>query len=345
MKITDNLFESMTALNHLFLSWDQFRRGKRKRKDIQCFERNLEDNIFQIQHDLINLQYRHDPYSHFYVSDPKQRHISKASVKDRLVHQVVHNVLTDVFDKKFIFHSLSSRLGKGTHIGVDQLCKMIRKVSANGNRPCYALKMDVKCFFDSVDHKILKTLIRKNIQDSRVLQIVDVIIDSFEVNQGMAVGIPLGNVTSQLFANIYLHELDDFIKQTLHEPHYLRYCDDFIILSIDEHQLQSLIPVIRNFLANGLRLELHPRKVTIRKLIQGIDFVGYVLFPHHKLVRTRTKQRMKGRLREAYGDYLEGGLDAKQMDQRLQSYLGILSHANQHTLTQAVKNAYWVRTG
>lgn len=334
----------MIALNHLFQSWDQFRRGKRKRKDIQCFERHLEDNIFQLQHDLATLQYQHDPYSHFYVSDPKQRHISKASVKDRLVHQMVHNVLNDVFDRKFIFHSLSSRLGKGTHIGVDQLCKMIRKVSANGNRPCYGLKMDIRRFFDTVDHKILKNLIRRNVQDPRILKIVDVIIDSFEVKQGTAVGIPLGNVTSQLFANVYLHELDDFIKQTLREPYYLRYCDDFIILSTDEHHLQSLIPIIQDFLTKTLRLELHPRKVIIKKLIQGIDFVGYVLFPHYKLVRTRTKQRMKKRLREAYSDYLSGKSDVMQVDRRLQSYLGILSHANQHALTQAVKNAYWVRT-
>ena len=202
--------------------------------------------------------------------------------------------------------------------------------------------MDVRRFFDAIDHKILKTLIRKNIQDLRVLKIVDIIIDSFEIKQ--SVGIPLGNVTSQLFANIYLHELDDFIKQTLREPDYLRFCDDFIILSSDESHLKSLIPVIQDFLTKNLHLELHPRKVLIRKLIQGIDFVGYVLFPHHRLVRTRTKQRMKKKLREAYGDYLNGEMDRIQMDQRLQSYLGILSHANQHTLAQAAKNAYWVRS-
>jgi hypothetical protein len=112
---------------------------------------------------------------------------------------------------------------------------------------------------------------------------------------------------------------------------------------LDEHHLQSLIPVIQDFLTKALHLELHPRKVIIRKLIQGIDFVGYVLFPYHRLVRTRTKQRMKKRLREAYSDYLSGKSDTKQVDQRLQSYLEILSHANQHALTQAVKNAYWVR--
>jgi RNA-directed DNA polymerase len=345
MKITYNLFEKMTSLDHLFQCWEQFRRGKRKRKDIQCFERHLEDNIFQLQHDLLTLQYRHDSYNHFYVTDPKQRHISKASVRDRLVHQIVHNVLADVFDKKFIFHSLSSRLGKGTHIGITQLHKMIRKVSANGTKACYALKMDIKRFFDTIDHQILKNLLRKNITDAKALTIIDAIIDSFQVNNGGLgnVGIPLGNVTSQLFANVYLHELDDFIKQDLRERYYLRYCDDFIILSRYEHHLKHIIATIREFLSTILKLELHPKKVIIRKLDHGIDFVGYMLFSHHILLRTRTKRRMKTRLKEAYECFLNGTIDIVSMDQKLQSYLGILSHADQYTLSQALKNAYWVR--
>jgi RNA-directed DNA polymerase len=249
-------------------------------------------------------------------------------------------------DNKFIFHSLSSRLGKGTHIGVSLLRSMIRKVSANGNLPCYALKMDIRRFFDTVDHEILKTLLQKNIQDKNILKITDMIIDSFKVKMGVAggVGIPLGNVTSQLFANVYLHELDDFIKQELKEKYYLRYCDDFIILSNNQDHLASLISSIREFLGKNLRLELHPKKVTIRKLSHGIDFVGCVLFEKHILIRTRSKQRMKRRLKETYESYLIGKIDAAPMDQRLQSYLGILSHANEYTLAMGIKNAYWVRT-
>ena len=345
MKVARNLFEKMTSLVHIFEYWDHFSRGKRKRKDIQYFERNLEDSVFQLQNDLITLQYQHDAYEHFYVSDPKQRRISKASVKDRLVHQIVYEVLTTVFDRKFIFHSLSSRVGKGTHIGVTMLHRMIRKVSANGKQPCYALKMDIKRFFDTINHQILKTLLRKNIADEKALKIIDIIIDSFKVSSGPSgsVEIPLGNATSQLFANVYLHELDDFIKQELRERYYLRYCDDFIILSNDKNHLESLIFPIREFLIKKLQLDLHPKKLIIRKLTQGIDFVGYVLFFKHTLVRTRTKQRMKKRLKEAYEIFLQGKIDGVSLDQRLQSYLRILSHANQHTLSQAVKNAFWVR--
>jgi RNA-directed DNA polymerase len=165
-----------------------------------------------------------------------------------------------------------------------------------------------------------------------------------EQNRNDPLKIPLGNATSQLFANVYLHELDDFVKQGLKERYYLRYCDDFIILSNDENHLKSLIVPIREFLQKNLQLQLHPKKLIIRKLTQGIDFVGYVLFLQHTLVRTRTKQRMKKRLKKAHETFLEGKMDDVGLDQRLQSYLGILSHANQYELSQAVKNAYWVRT-
>ncbi len=335
----------MTSLKHIFHCWDQFKRGKRKRKDIQFFERHLEDNVFQLQQDLRFFQYVHSPYDQFYVTDPKQRHISKAIVRDRLVHQIVYDVLTKVLDKKFIFHSFSSRLGKGTHLGVVCLHRMIKKVSTNGTRPCYALKMDIRRFFDSIDHGILKTLLRKNIKDETFLKITDTIIDSFMTTPRFtgAVGIPLGNVTSQLFANVYLNELDQFIKQELREKYYLRYCDDFIVLSNDKIHLEFLIISIREFLAKKLKLELHPKKVTIRKLSQGIDFVGYILFEKYVLMRTRSKQRLKRRLKEKYEKYLIGEMDAAPLDQVLQSYLGILSHANQHTLSQAIKNAYWIR--
>jgi retron-type reverse transcriptase len=345
MKVARFLFDEMTTLEHLFHCWDQFKRGKRKRKDIQSFERHLEDNIFQLQEDLRTFQYSHAPYEQFYVTDPKQRHISKAIVRDRLVHQVIYDTLTTVLDKKFIFQSFSSRLGKGTHLGVAHLRQMIKKVSRNGALPCVALKMDIRKFFDTVDHGVLKKLLQKYIKDENMLRIVDMIIDSFMITsrQGSVVGIPLGNVTSQLFANIYLHELDDFVKQNLREKYYIRYCDDFIILSNSEDHLKPLINVIGEFLANNLKLELHPKKVVISKLESGIDFLGYILFEDHTLMRTSSKHRMKRRLNEAYESYLIGQFDDLPMDQKLQSYLGMLSHANQHALSVGIKNAYWMR--
>jgi len=285
-------------------------------------------------------------YQSFTVFDPKIRSIHKASVKDRLVHQIIYTVLVGLFDQRFIFHSFSCRLGKGTHQGNFHLKRMIMKVSKNGKKPCYALKMDIRRFFDNVDHNILKTLIRRGLKDEKVLIIVDRIIDSFKTASSNFgdVGIPLGNVTSQIFANIYLHELDLFIKHQMKEKYFVRYCDDFIILSEDQNHLLSLIPHISTFLKKQLHLELHPKKVILKQLHQGIDFLGQILFLHHKIVRTKTKQRIIKKLKKGFSDYEKEVIDARSMDQRLQSYLGILSHSNQFELSQSLKNVFWNRS-
>lgn len=178
----------MISLEHLFQCWDEFKRGKQKREDIQFFQRHIEDNIFQLHDDLKTRQYRHQPYEHFNVTDPKQRSISKATVRDRLIHHMVYSVFTDIFDKQFIHLSLASREGKGIHFGITHLQRFIRKISANGRKPCFSLKMDIKRFFDSVDHHILKKLIRKSIVDEKCLYLTDMIIDSFTKIEGKRTG-------------------------------------------------------------------------------------------------------------------------------------------------------------
>ena len=343
MKIAPTTFEKMISLDHLFLCWDQFKRGKHKRKDIQHFERHLEDHIFTLHEDLQTFQYHHGPYTHFYVFDPKKRYISKALVRDRLVHQMVYNLLQEVYERQFIFHSFSGRKGKGTHLGITHLHRMIKKASHNGKKPCYALKMDIKSFFDTIDHRILKNLIQQRIHDKKILTLIFKIIESFTIAPFK--GLPIGNITSQILANIYLHEFDLFIKHILRESYYLRFCDDCLFLSQNKNHLAFLITPIRKFLFQNLTLDLHPQKLFIRKATQGTDFLGYNLFLKHRLVRTKTKKRLKRKLKKAYKSFVLGKIDVSSMDQKLQSYLGILSHAQEHTFSVALKNAYWVRMG
>lgn len=206
--------------------------------------------------------------------------------------------------------------------------------------------MDVRRFFDTINHSILKRLIRKRVLDFKLLSLIDQIIDSFhtKISSEGKVGLPLGNVTSQLFANIYLHELDRFVKHTLRRRCYLRYCDDFILLANSELELLSLIAPIRSFLREKLFLELHPQKIILRKLHQGIDFLGTILFEHHKLIRTKTKRRMLRRLKAGMRQYHRGTKSYLSMDGRLQSYLGALRHLNQHALSQSLKNSFNVRS-
>ena len=182
MKTYDNLFVEATHPENLFLAWEEFRKGKGDKPDVQLFEWQLEQNIFQLHRELISKNYRHGSYHSFYIADPKPRHIHKAAVRDRVVHHAVFKVLSRVFDPTFISDSFSCRVGKGSHRGVVRVQSMIRKVSKNGTHLCYVLKCDIKKFFDTIDHDILLILLRKRIKDPDFLWLLEKIIESYAVS-------------------------------------------------------------------------------------------------------------------------------------------------------------------
>jgi RNA-directed DNA polymerase len=204
-----------------------------------------------------------------------------------------------------------------------RLQTFLRQASNNNTRTVYALKCDVKQFFASVDHSLLRQLLALRIADTDILALLDKVIDSFQMKAGK--GIPLGNLTSQLFANVYLHELDWYAKQTLKAHHYLRYCDDFIIVSTDREYLTSLVEKLSIFLSEALGLTLHPNKVSLHSWQQGIDFLGYVVKPNATLLRHKTKQRLLAQLNE----------------KNLASYLGVCSHADSYELQQTCIMNLW----
>ena len=193
-------FNQLCSTEHLFATWDKFKRGKSARPDVQKFELRLEENIFKLQADLINGCYQHSNYEPFIVHDPKKRQIHKAPVRDRLLHQAVVDIVEPFFERQFLFDSFSCRRGKGTHAGVRRLRQFLRQASQNNTRTVYGLKCDIKQFFASVDHAELLNLLSIQITDERLRTLLKDIIDSFSVTPSR--GIPLGNVTSQLFANV-----------------------------------------------------------------------------------------------------------------------------------------------
>ncbi|MDO8565991.1 MAG: reverse transcriptase/maturase family protein [Candidatus Moranbacteria bacterium] len=298
------------------------------------FEFQLEDNLLQLHQELASQTYRHGPYEGFYVSDPKLRHIHKASVRDRILHQAIFRVLYPIFDAHFIYDSYSSRVSKGTHFGVKRLLQACRKVSENWKAPAYALKCDIRRFFDSIDHAILRKLVVKKITDHKTLWLIDIIFASFEKEKGK--GLPLGNVTSQLFANIYLNELDQFAKHTLKARHYFRYCDDFIIVHRNRIFLEEALVKIRAFVSETLFLELHPYKVEIRKVSQGIDFLGYVILPHRTVVRMATKSRLLRKLNDARKNFRTGKITGETFGSIIHSYLGVLLHSRNRRIRRWV---------
>lgn len=176
------MFEQIVSLENLFSAWYEFRRGKRGRADVQEFERDLEDYLFQLYDDLRCGRYRHGSYQRFHIFDPKHRIIHKATVRDRLVHHAIYRVLYPVLDRSFIFDSYSCRIGKGTHAAVDRLEMFARKVSRNYQKPCWALKFDIKKFFDSVDHEILLNVLRSRLalrQAQGVIDLLQEVVSSF----------------------------------------------------------------------------------------------------------------------------------------------------------------------
>ena len=323
----------LISIENLFQAWSEFKKGKRGRVDVQRFERNLEDNLFDLHLELKSKSYKHGSYFDFYVHDPKIRHIHKAQVKDRVVHHLLYKFLYEIFDKSFIYDSYSCREKKGTHKAVKRLEKFSRTLSKNYTKECWGLKLDIKKFFASIDHKILLELIKQNIKDKNILWLLTEITSSFHSEQGISKGIPLGNLTSQIFANIYLSQLDQFIKHKLKIKYYLRYADDFIILADDKLLQKQLTKPIQNYLDANLKLELHPKKIILRKFSWGIDFLGYTVLPHYILPRTKTRRRIFKKLKSKIGE--------DNFHQSLQSYLGYLGYANSFKIRKEIIRVFF----
>lgn len=312
------------------MAWDEFKKGKRRKKDVRKFEYNLRSNILQLHEELKLRTYSHSDYTSFFIKDPKLRHIHKACVKDRVLHHAVFRVLYPIFDKTFIFDSYSCRINKGTHRAVNRLNFFARKVGENNTKTCYILKCDIRKFFDSISHEILINLIKKKVKDENTIWLIAEIVKSYFVKTNT--GIPLGNITSQLFANIYLNELDYFIKQKLLVKHYVRYCDDFVILRGSREYLENLVFKIQFFLSENLKLSLHQDKIIIRKYHQGVDFLGYVSFPYFRILRLKTKKRMFRNIKIKIDLLKTGKIAAENFNQTVQSYFGVLKHCDSYNL-------------
>jgi len=308
------MFEKIISLENLFDAWTEFKKEKSSKNDVAEFEVNLEDHVFDLHEDLKNETYKHGGYFSFFVHDPKRRHIHKAPVRDRLVHHAVHRVIEPEWNKIFIFDSWSSRKDKGTHAAVRRLQDLALKLSGNHSRTLWVLKLDITKFFDFVDHEILLNILAKRTPDNRLMDLLREIIDSFNP------GLPLGNLTSQLFANVYMNELDQFVKQELKIRGYIRYVDDFVLMHQDKGFLLDNFRKIEVFIREKLRLKIHPKKIILKTYASGIDYLGYVSFPNHGVLRTKTKRRMFKRIN----------------GKNFSSYNGILRHCRSQNLSKAL---------
>lgn len=322
VKIID--YNKIVSLKSLFAAWNEFKKGKENKLDVQQFNLELEKNLIYLCREIQQGRYRHSKYVSFCICDPKIRNINKAEVADRILHHSIVRHIEPLFERIFIFDAYSSRKEKGTHRAVKRLQKFCLAITGNNSRTAWALKCDIRKFFDSIDHEILLSLVGERIKDEKTMTLIEEIVRSYSGSVDR--GIPLGNFTSQLFSNVYLNKFDHFMKRDMGIKHYIRYADDFVILSRNREFLVKLVPRISEYIERELKLQLHPNKVSVRKIHKGVDFLGYVVFPTHILLRTKTKKRMLKKVRIKKKELRAKAISRKNFSQSLQSHFGILTH-------------------
>jgi len=311
-----HIFHSIISVDNLLSAWREFLRGKRRRKDVEEFSLHLMDHVLELHNDLVEKSYLHGQYHAFKVNDPKPRDIHKASVRDRLLHHAICRVLYPLLDRKFIFDSYSCRKNKGTYKAINRFRNFARVVSQNHTRTAWVLKCDIRKFFASIDHEVLFRILEKYIADADDMWLITQVVTSFHSNRGTGKGLPLGNLTSQLLVNVYMNEFDQFVKRRLKARYYIRYADDFVVLHDDPIYLEQILKQMSSYLKDHLALHLHSKKVSISTIASGVDYLGWVHFQHHRVLRTTTKRRMLSRLME------------NSDDATLQSYLGLIRHGD-----------------
>jgi len=311
-------YDELFSLSNVFDSWRKFRRGKTGKADVMNFELHLEDNLFCLYEDLRDYSYKHSSYEYFQIFDNKKRDIYKAEVRDRIVHQIIYDYLLLSFEPGFISDSYASRINKGQYKAINAFRYFIKLVHDN-RKPCFVLKCDVSKYFDSIDQKVLLSLIREKITCKKTFAIIKEIISS-HIFPGQGKGVPLGNITSQIFANIYLNILDKYVKKELKCRFYIRYNDDFVIFSESFEKLEEIRNKIILFIKDKLLLDIPLEKTSIRKIAWGIDFLGFTILPKAILLRNKTKNKM----------YENISL------KNIHSYFGILEHCNTHNLKRKI---------
>jgi RNA-directed DNA polymerase len=332
MKTYSNLYPLIYNFENLYQAYLKARRAKRYQEEVLKFTANLEENLITIQNEILHHVYRTGRYRTFYVHDPKTRLVAALPFKDRIVQHALCSVIEPLFEKGFIFDSYACRKYKGTHAGADRVTEFLKSAQKRWGK-VYCLKADITQYFPSVNHQILKPIIQRKIACPDTLQLINEIIDSGGDGNSCPRGLPIGNLTSQLWANVYLDQLDHFVKETLREKYYVRYMDDFVILKGDKQYLLEVKREIEGFLTDKLDLQLNG-KTGIWPINQGIDFLGYRIWPHYRLLRKRSTKRIRRALKHFQKEYPEGHITLDRINATVQSWLGHARHADSYRFRQ-----------
>jgi len=327
MKRHGYLFDEITSFENLLKAAKKAQRGKRLKDSTAGFNLNLENELLQLQAELQSRAYRIGAYKCFYVFDPKRRLISALPYRDRVVQHALCNVIEPIFERSFIYDTYACRRGKGSHRAVERFTTYCRK-----NK--YALKCDIRSYFASIDHDVLFGMIKKKIKDPDVLWLIKLIIDST-----LSPGIPIGNLASQIFANLYLNGFDHHLKETIKCGPYIRYMDDLIVFGNDKNKLDDIKKTIKGYV-NRLKLKLHPHKTRVYLTAKGIAFLGYKIYPTHRLIVRQNIKRLRKRIKN-YFELLKLKLIFPQkITCSIQSWLGYAIHADSFYLRREVLSEF-----
>ncbi|MBF0421249.1 MAG: group II intron reverse transcriptase domain-containing protein [Magnetococcales bacterium] len=332
MQRTGYLFDRIVAFSNLWRAAHKAWRGKKDKTRIANFYFNLERELLFLQEELVTGTYQPRSYHVFEVTDPKRREIAAADFRDRLVHHAIINVLDPVFERRLIFDTYACRVGKGTHAAV-------QKVQAFSRRWPFFLKCDIRKYFHSINHTVLKALLVRIIKDKRVLDLLECIITHPVPDHPPGKGIPIGNLTSQHFANLYLGEMDHFVKETLRVEGYLRYMDDFLFFGQTKSILHGIHFEIMQFLHEHLFLMLKGRVTLLAPVSDGIPFLGFRIFPSTIRIPQKGLARFRRKLHAKESEFHQGKIDETLLSRSVGSMIGHMAHADTLAVRQQMFTA------
>lgn len=323
------LFEKVTDVKNIEKAYKQALKGKNKyHPEAMTFSLDETYNLVQLQQSLINGTYRFGGYIRFTVYEPKERIVDAPHFVDKVVQLAINNVLKDIYPQSYIYDSYACLDNKGTHKAVDRVQHFLRKASWEYGESAYIIKLDVSKFFYSIDREILKKILRKKIKCEQTYLLLCHIIDS--ASSIDALGIPLGNTLSQVFANVHMNKLDQYCKRVLGLHYYVRYMDDAIVVVRNKEEAQRVMKLMSNFLEQQLNLIVNPKKTTVFPIEQGVNAFGFKIYKTHRLLRNDSKKKIKRKAKKMKHLIAEGRMSVQTAEQVLNSWLGHAKHASSY---------------
>lgn len=343
MKPLKHIYEQIYDYENLYRAYLNARKNKRYRSEVMIFTDNLEENLLTLQNELIYQTYKVGRYWDFYVYEPKKRLIMALPFRDRVVQWALYQIVNPIFTNQYITDSYACICGRGVHQAIKRVFYWLQ-LEGKKTEKLYYLKMDIAKFFYRVDHQVILDILSRKFADPPLLKLFDTIVNSEETPFGLPVGyspgetemiyscgMPIGNLSSQMLANVILNELDQYAKRVLGIRYYIRYADDILILSSDKKELHHYNSLFESFLEEKLKLRLND-KTAIRPIGQGVEFVGFRIWPTHIKLRKKTVLKMKRRLNQIKEDYANGKIELEKVKESKASYYGLMQHYNSYRL-------------